>query len=615
MLNVREKGKNYILNFFCPIFVTIFVYSIMIVLSSGERIWDIKNICLTFVFTYFWSFVYMKADQKVYIIVLWWLCLFCGLTIPFFADYTGNAMFLSRLAKDVLYANALYLMLCFFCVMCGRCLISKIFVVVSLFGYHLCLVLFSSYSVTFNSVFSAGTFVSVLNTNVAEAFEFVQEYISGATVFFVVVSMFFLTVAHYFLYSQLYWKKVSGKFSWGVLVFFLICVLGVLMLGYKTYVLRVVMKGIGTSRQLVMYHQCCDKRKNSIANNCCLGGRHQHKGNYALVIGESHNRSHMSYYGYARETTPFLDRGMRDNVIVDMPNSYSCAALTHEVLDQALSETSQYTVISDDRRSNIVEMAQHAGYRVVWISNQSRDSFAGIIADSADRIFWLNKASDDTYLRQNNGVLDSNIVSKLQNIEDDGQPTLYIIHLLGSHSRYCCRYPAEFNRWSNIEIGDIYQNSTNGYDNTILYNDYIMEDIRNILMQKLSVSALLYFSDHGEDADVNFRHGDDFFLSNYTKHESVRDIVQIPVYLAFSKRFAIENRDKLMSWNANRIKYFTNDMIYDTVLGLLDIKCQHYNEEQDLFSSKYGGEINSLLLMNGRIRLEDFVGYSRGECR
>jgi len=71
---------------------------------------------------------------------------------------------------------------------------------------------------------------------------------------------------------------------------------------------------------------------------------------------------------------------------------------------------------------------------------------------------------------------------------------MYLIHLIGSHSKYTTRYP------KNITL---FKNTTTiqeEYDNSIFYTDYILKNIFYYFKNKFQNKKILfvYISDHGE---------------------------------------------------------------------------------------------------------------------
>lgn len=51
-------------------------------------------------------------------------------------------------------------------------------------------------------------------------------------------------------------------------------------------------------------------------------------------------------------------------------------------------------------------------------------------------------------------------------------------------------------------------------------------------------------------------------------------------------------------------KSLSNDMVYDTMLGLMGVFNSGYNDKQDITSDKYNGDKKTLKVSHGKIELE-----------
>ncbi len=320
--------------------------------------------------------------------------------------------------------------------------------------------------------------------------------------------------------------------------------------------------------------------------------------NFALIIGETHARSNMSVYGYSRETTPWLNKAVADKKVILLQNGFSNAAVTTHSLEYALTAKNQYNDILYKDAATITEIAKTAGFKVVWISNQVNDNIVGRIGEQADEQCWLNKNYNDTWIRQKNNTFDDKIIDCLKEIKKPKTRTLFVINLLGSHASYDCRYPKEFRRWDDDFL-------INAYDNSVLYNDYVMSEIYRLLFDKLAVGGMMYFSDHGEELKIKYCHGTEFFYDNYKKYPSVKEIVKIPVYFSFSDKYKKKYPETIDNLNRNKTKYFTNDMVYDTMLGIMHMSQPYYNPNYDITSDKYSMKLEQLRTLHGKVKLED----------
>ncbi|MDR1701724.1 MAG: phosphoethanolamine transferase [Sporomusaceae bacterium] len=321
---------------------------------------------------------------------------------------------------------------------------------------------------------------------------------------------------------------------------------------------------------------------------------------FVLVIGESHNRNHMSAYGYSRNTTPWLDSMKNEPHFVLLKNSYSNHAQTLLTLSQALTELNQYST-KDKKMSeaySLIEIAKKSGYKVTWLSNQPR--FGGIetqltiIADFADEKKWVK---DNTLT--SSPAFDENLVDLLP--ENNGGKNLIVLHLIGSHMRYDDRYPASHAVYvEETPPGGAEKTSNavriNSYDNSVLYNDHVMSKLFQKAQEKYNLSAFIYFSDHGQELVTGVGH--DAAVYDY-------EMITIPTYMWFSEEYANTYPQKFAILLSHQNSFFTNDLIYDALIGILDIDTPHYNNLLDISSAAYELNLENAKTLHGKKYVKD----------
>ena len=158
---------------------------------------------------------------------------------------------------------------------------------------------------------------------------------------------------------------------------------------------------------------------------------------------------------------------------------------------------------------------------------------------------------------------------------------------MGSHIYYNNRYPESFNRFSS-EDGSSSMVSMASYANSILYTDAILSQVYDYARKNLNLTAMVYFSDHGENIEIS--HNPDVFRF---------DMVRIPmwIYLSDAYQHAMPGHTRALRQHASR--YFTNDMLYDTMCGLLNAPSERYDPGQDFASSTYRFTRETLCTMLG----------------
>ncbi len=105
---------------------------------------------------------------------------------------------------------------------------------------------------------------------------------------------------------------------------------------------------------------------------------------------------------------------------------------------------------------------------------------------------------------------------------------------------------------------------------------------------------MLYFSDHG---------GDPYRKRN--PDNAGYKMLQIPMFIYVSDEYKQIFRDSVAVFKEHRNAYFTNDLMYEAVYNLLQIKSNRYNENESLLNSSYKYKRENLTTELGKMRLAD----------
>ena len=315
----------------------------------------------------------------------------------------------------------------------------------------------------------------------------------------------------------------------------------------------------------------------------------QAPGTVIVVIGESASRDYMHAFtpDFPYEDTPWLDSQLGNPDFNVFTNAYSSWSQTVPVLQRALTEQSQYNDKEFFESTSIIDVAKKSGYTTYWCSNQGRygqyDSAITLVAKTADRAEW----TDDSY--NFSDKYDDTLLWYLTQV-DPNTNNFIVLHIMGSHIYYNNRYPTEFNQWH----GDSEVSSPESYANSIHYTDYILSQVFDYAQKNLNLRAMVYFSDHGENLEIS--HNPDVF--SY-------DMVRIPMFIYLSPEYQQVLPGRTRAIRYHRSRYFTNDMLYDTISGLLNAPSSRYIEAQDLTSPNYAYTRANLTTMLGQQTLTD----------
>ena len=130
----------------------------------------------------------------------------------------------------------------------------------------------------------------------------------------------------------------------------------------------------------------------------------------------------------------------------------------------------------------------------------------------------------------------------------------------------------------SVELSNCtHQELVNAYDNTILYNDHFLDQLRTILKGLDTASAFLYVSDHGESLgeDGIYLHGTPYSIAPKQQYT-------IPFLVWMSQDFINQQHisvDKLKAREKT-----TQDNVFHSVMGAFDMRSPIYNKNLDIFA-------------------------------
>ncbi len=294
-------------------------------------------------------------------------------------------------------------------------------------------------------------------------------------------------------------------------------------------------------------------------------------GTVIVVIGESASRTFMSAYDNPRtanDTTPWLRQQKTNNDFIIFKNAYTSRVNTVLALERALTEKNQYNDKEFNKSATILDIAYKAGYYTSWYSNQGTTDISDtpntVVGKTADTSKWT---CQDINASQYDGTL----LNYLKEV-DPHKNNFVVLHFMGSHDNYQNRYPPEFAKWGDPSKNEPPLN----YDNSLYYSDYVLSQIYAYAKEHLNLQVMLYFSDHGTVPSGRRNPDMNPFAAN-----------RIPMFVYLSPEYQSLYPQTTAALNNNKDKYFTNDLVYDMVCGLLNIKSNRYDETQSIASDKY----------------------------
>lgn len=557
--------------------------------------------------------IYQAALSLWATIILLWVL---SLVVPYLASQTSHLIDMADMSFEM--STPLYLFLS--CLTAawllpgrGRILV-RIFCLILIFLYMFIQFTYVGYYLIAHSLLSLNMLLALAQTNLSEALEFIRVNIPYAGLLAAVAALLCLGWM-LFRMSRLSFirKRTMSRAERAIVLVLFAGNLGIAVLSAsETQLAHVMYEAKDILLSFRQYKAILDNRKHmQITDEEALARlREVPDGVYVLVIGESLNRDHMNVYGYPRDTTPFQTAAREDAAhYTFFDKAYACYTQTVQALTYALTEKNQYNDMELADAYSIIDMARAAGFKTTWISNQSRygvwDTPIGAVGSTCDVQYWVNEYIGKGVITED---YDEALIPYLQRVNPDNRRQLIVMHLMGSHISYWDRYPSRFYHFpvDYTRARDTGEIMTDEYDNSVLYNDYVMEGIMDTAVNWLQADGVLYFSDHAEEVTERPGHNADMF--NFT-------MVHIPFWVYTSDRYQ-NVHSQTMAWIKEREHTpFTNDMLYDTVLGLMGIREVHYDPESNLFGEGYDRPVEMLTTMYGRVRIaQDTEGLAPGHA-
>lgn len=302
-----------------------------------------------------------------------------------------------------------------------------------------------------------------------------------------------------------------------------------------------------------------------------------------IVVGETARAASFGLNGYERDTTPEL----RQRNVLYFPDTVSCGTATAVSMPCMFSRftRSEYSYKKGIANENLVDVLTHAGLEVEWWDNNTgHKNIAKRIpsrrmSDTPDSRFCATGECTD-------GVFLDPLAEKLASATKD---TVIVLHQIGSHGpTYHMRYDAghalyqpacaktDLTACSRQEV-------VNAYDNSIAYTDWFLARIIDMLAQASNVSGtLVYLSDHGESLGENglYLHGAPYWIA-----PTMQTRVPFLIWMSqpFEQAMAVDR-----SCLAGRAQGQSQDALFHSVLGLLDIETSVRNPALDLFAGCRG---------------------------
>lgn len=320
---------------------------------------------------------------------------------------------------------------------------------------------------------------------------------------------------------------------------------------------------------------------------------HPRKSLTVLVVGESARAENFGILGYDRDTTPTLDK---EAGLIAFTDVHSCGTETAVSVPCMFSNMGRknYDASKAKNEEGLLDVLKRAGIDVIWRDNQSG------CKDTCNRVTVQDVSNlKDPTLCANSECRDEILLQGLQGFIDHlDKDTVLVLHQMGSHGpEYFKRYPKEYEHFTPVCESNALNNCSresivNGYDNTLVYTDHVLSSLIDVLRsnQDKVDTAMLYLSDHGESlGEYNlFLHGTPYMLAP----EQQKHVAMLAWFSdSYQKSYSVDTHCLQMT----RDKPLSQDNLFHSMLGLLEVHSSVYQQDLDMFAGCRGAVIDGVL--------------------
>ncbi len=295
-----------------------------------------------------------------------------------------------------------------------------------------------------------------------------------------------------------------------------------------------------------------------------------------MVVGETARTDRLSINGYPRQTNPNLEQ----EDVISFTGVSACGTSTAISVPCMFSVFDRGGFDSDeaDLTENALDVLKHAGVNILWRDNNS--SSKGV----ADRVATEDFRSPDLNSDCDEECRDEGMLHGLQAFIDQHPEgdILIVLHSMGSHGpAYYKRYPPQFEVFTPVcktsQIDDCSAEEIgNAYDNSILYTDYFLSRVIELLKNNDSSfeTAMMYVSDHGESLGESglYLHGLPYVIAPEAQ-------TSVPVIFWFGRNYLDIERADMKQLSGGE---FSHDHVFHTLLGLFEVESEIYQPDRDL---------------------------------
>lgn len=313
---------------------------------------------------------------------------------------------------------------------------------------------------------------------------------------------------------------------------------------------------------------------------------------HVLAIGESMRFDKLSLNGYNRKTTPLLDN---TNNLISFNNYYSTACLTMFSVPQIVTRATPLDYELNYKEKGIVQVFKDVGFKTyVIVAGGNLLSYEKYLTQGTDSLIIL----PNRMLGAEEVSGDRDIVVKMDSlIKSSDDNIFFIVEFKGNHHPYT-NYESNYDVWkpnfktsANVKSDSLY---INAYDNSMLYQDWILSGIINKIEEQNIVSTFTFVSDHGENiTSTGGGHGGDC--------SPIRTEYHVPFLFWYSDTYASNYPIKVeLAKNRKEVRLNADNIFYSVcdVAGI-NLDSIYSHTDYSIFSEDFEEHERYVLLPDG----------------
>lgn len=294
-----------------------------------------------------------------------------------------------------------------------------------------------------------------------------------------------------------------------------------------------------------------------------------------MVIGESMRGDLVSINGYSIKNMPLLEK--RQN-LVSFTNATSSAPSTRLAIPYMITRAEPPNYDQAISEKGLISIYKHLGFKTAWIGSQGlfgiyETSFASHAMEADLVIHRENMRIVPTNYVDYDEELIEHVKARLDQYPNDNH--FIVVHLFGSHWQFTERYPKEFgdkftpvcNQSTPIKCSS--EELLNAYHNTILYTDFVLDKLMNLIENKNSL--VVYSSDHGFSFDGKA------FGNGYSGAKVPDEQRTIAMFVWMSQQFKTDHQAFMDKIKEKQNIPVSHDYLFHSILNCSDVESQVVN--------------------------------------